>query len=147
MLCLWLNLSSRKATQMWLSSREVKLENATKVLILALRGLLYFFVLYLLYQTLLPQWGYFDYTSSLHPNRSNIPFTGLDVFRQQSILLCLMSCFVPLVLLGLVALVGSVRRLWIFKRLSTWDVFLLISDSSACVRMAARVPPCCDARP
>jgi hypothetical protein len=30
------------------------------------------------------QWGRYHYTSSLHPNESNVPFMGLDAMRQQS---------------------------------------------------------------
>ncbi|HEX8218546.1 MAG TPA: hypothetical protein VF914_04935 [Chloroflexia bacterium] len=41
--------------------------------------------------SLFPQWGFYDYTSSLHPNSRNHPFTGLDAVRQQSMLECL-SC-------------------------------------------------------
>lgn len=47
--------------------------------------------------SLFPQWGLYDYTSSLSANGSNRPFTGLDAVRQQSMLECI-SCLGFLVL-------------------------------------------------
>ncbi len=90
--------------------------------------------------SLLPKWGSYDYTSSLHPNSRGHMFTGLDAVRQQLIVGCL-ACmgFTMLFMCWLLARKVIAKRAPVFAKSGWgWD-FVLLGIFSGCTIAWLRV--------